>query len=269
MSRFIVPLAAVFFPILSALAPLTPGKANIVHLNAPWLQGFVARQPVQAEQSTLLCADWLGAPFWKTATSRDVRRCAAAGYGSVRHTYEAGHTILHVAAITTHRPEVIRTILRIGGDPDVRDRKGRTSLHVAAAGNAPANIIAILAAASEEPDTRTPDGFTALHIAAAANPDPNVIRALATAGADPNVVTDQAVTALHLAATSNPALEVVIALLDVRADACARTPRAKTAFDLVRQKQSAWRRLNHGPDLQRQLDHFMYLADTLRCRKNP
>lgn len=130
----------------------------------------IAQAPVQTA-----CEDWATAEFWRTADPARVMECLEAGQRINDWITTGNWTPLHLAAMYSSDPEVIRALIGVGAILD----------------------------ASSPPANRTP-----LHQAARHNRNPEIARTLLQYGADTNSVNSVGRTPLHLAAlfSENPAV---------------------------------------------------------------
>lgn len=191
------------------------------------------------------CENWNTDEFFRTATAETVGACLAAGADVAARTDE-GSTPLHMAAIVSSRPAVIKALLAAGADIEAQDGTGTedeltgTPLLLAAARGHHSAVVEALLEAGADIQARTNGAFalTALHCAAWHNSDyPALIEPLVAAGADPNALvierhgaieSSTGLTPLHLAAAfgNNPAM--VEALISAGADPRARQDDGRT-----------------------------------------
>ncbi len=221
-----------------------------------WLAVMTHGTPASAATS---CDDWLSVKFFKHANAADVSRCVKAG-SNVNERDRGGWTPLHLAARSSKKPALIKTLLKAGADVNARDRHGLTPLHRAAGG---ARAEAIFIAQFEATSSGIRAEAAALrkgHSAAAAKRQgklteatlkrgvkakigtmgggyPAIIRALLKAGANPNLRDEDGSTPLHSAAEfSIP--EIVEVLLKAGADPAAKNEKGKTPWDLAKENPS-------------------------------
>ena len=225
--------------------------------NTPWnyaedreeLEGTDAYRRLEAQAVATDCEGWNTPDFFAFATPAEVRGCLAAGARvSVRD--DDGWTTLHIAAVNSNDPAVIRTLLNAGAEVYAREgESGWTPLHTAAIGSDNPAIITALVAAGAEVDARDWDDVTPLHFAAGFNSNPAVTRALVNAGAWLEArVTEFGTTPLHMAASSNDNPAIITALLDAGANGAAQTNWGATPWDLAQDNEAlrgtdAWWRL--------------------------
>ena len=139
-------------------------------------------------------------------------------------------SLLMVAAKVTPNPDVIQALVRLGADPNAKDKDGWTALMFAARDNSNPEVIVALVKAGADPNARNGDGMTALMFAAGKNSNPEVITTLVKADADPNARNENGDTALMLAAGINSNPEVIAALVKAGADPNARDKDGWTAL---------------------------------------
>ena len=141
-----------------------------------------------------------------------------------------GTTLLHLAA-KRGRSMVVRELLRVGADPNVRDRDGCTALHKVCTYskrstreeyNRRLDATVALLEANANPNAQDEDGWAPLHCATIADAfeDTRIFSTLIDAGADPNVRTSSSSTPLCFVkrATSASILLAAGARTEVRRD---------------------------------------------------
>lgn len=134
------------------------------------------------------CEDW-GSWHFFPATAEQVKQCLEAG-ADVHARYDAGATVLHVAAGRTTEAAVIDVLIEAGADVNARDANGAVPLHAAAATSRQPEVVAALIAAGADPNARDAAGNTPLH-ASAASELPDVVLKLLELGADPSARNDE------------------------------------------------------------------------------
>jgi len=129
------------------------------------------------------CEDWGAWHFFTQATAEQVTQCLEAG-ADLHVRYDAGATVLHVAAGWTTEAAVIDVLVEAGADINARDANGEIPLHAAAATSRQPAVIAALIAAGSDPNARDAAGNTPLH-ASSSSETPGVVLKLLELGADP------------------------------------------------------------------------------------
>ena len=154
-------------------------------------------------------------------------------------------SLLMVAAKVTPNPDVIQALVRLGSDPNAKNKDGWTALMFAARDNSNPEVIAALVKAGADPNAKAEKGATVLMCAAKDNSNPEVIAALVKAGADlvkagadPNAKTEKGATVLMCAARDNSNPEVIVALVKAGADPNARNGDGMTALMFAAGKNS-------------------------------
>jgi hypothetical protein len=126
-------------------------------------------EPIPLDRKWLLSGD-----FWAAVTT---------GFLSVFRIEDLalrdqnGWTPLHFAANRNQDPEVIRTLVGLGADPNARDLSGCTPLHTAALFNGNPEIAKTLITLGADPNARERRGLTALQLAVR-NRNPEVLETL-------------------------------------------------------------------------------------------
>ena len=145
-----------------------------------------------------------------------------------------GWTPLHAAAESNEHPdEVVAVLVAAGADSNARTQRGTTPLHLAARYNERPEMVVALVAAGAESTTRDDEGWTPLHGAARSGEQPSLVALLVAVGADVNARDRNGATPLHVAAEHNEHPEMVAALLRVGATRSARTDDNQTPLDLA------------------------------------
>ncbi|XP_047106382.1 ankyrin-1-like [Schistocerca piceifrons] len=139
-------------------------------------------------------------------------------------------TDLHWAMIRGN-PNLVRTYLAAGMDPNVSDSHGNTPLHVAAARRPPA-VSAALIDAGADIDAADSTGSTALHYAVRTG-NVDTVRLLLKSGARHDVRNSDGKTPLHHA-VSRGSLEAVNSLLEAGVRRDNKDAREETPYDLAR-----------------------------------
>ena len=151
------------------------------------------------------CGDWNTGGFFHQATVADVTRCLSQGADTnVRADNELPP--LHLAAVNSENPEVVKALLDAGADLEARAKYGYTSLHMAASLNKKPSVVKTLLAAGANLEAR--DSFfgrTPLHMAAYSE-SLEVVKALLDAGADPKAKTDRGETPVERMWNAYPAI---------------------------------------------------------------
>ena len=192
----------------------------------------------QAAAQTVNCEKWKSWSFWrKEVTLEFVTACLDAGADPNKGT----HTPLHLAAMYSSDPRIVKALVTAGADLEARTRtyNGRmTPLHKAAAYTKSPQIIMALIAAGASLEARTKGlEYTPLHKAAAYTKSPQIIMALIAAGASLEARTKGLeYTPLHLAAEYNKNPEVIRALLAAGANPNARARKGKKPLDVARKR---------------------------------
>lgn len=162
-----------------------------------------------AQEAVLECETVLSETFFRTVTIEKVGRCLDTQ--NINNRDPNGNTPLHFAILTEADPAVIRTMLRIGANPNLRNIDERTPLHLAAMHASSGDAIAALLNYNADIDARIQrnwdwttgvTGTTALHLAARRDGGTNAVGALLLGGADINArAAGTGRTPLHFAAT--------------------------------------------------------------------
>ena len=117
---------------------------------------------------------------------------------------------LHYAMLSND-PEIIKTLLKAGANPNFPYHNGGTPLHTLISCNRNEESVRMLLNAGADPNCERNDGKTPLHIAAMQGAT-KIIRVLLEAGVDPNHTTHNGETPLHIAARNSNADAVRILL---------------------------------------------------------
>ena len=180
--------------------------------------------PAGAETS---CEDWNTGAFFERASAADVSRCIKEGADvNAEWTHVYRYRPLHLAAIDSKSPAVVKALLKAGADVNARDAGGATALHFALRSDStsPAVVKALLDAGASVDVwlSWAQDGPTAirnpLHFAVADSESPDVVKALLDAGANARLRDSKGWTPLHLAAKHGKSPAVVDMLLEKGAD---------------------------------------------------
>lgn len=162
-------------------------------------------------------------------------RAYSNGYGKAI-LYRDQTTFLMVAAALSQNPELIDTVIGLGGDINATNKMGITPLMFAAAYNTPEMVKHIINQGADALVVSFLGDANALHLAAALNPNPDVINVLIEAGLaieSPMVDSD---TALLVASKDNTNIEVIERLVELGADVGAFDEDGVTALGLVTQR---------------------------------
>ncbi len=162
----------------------------------------------------------------------EVRRLLAAGE-DVNFLDESTETLPLGEAARSGEPELLRTILDAGADPNGRSSGGRTALMMLDNEDADAGMVRALIAAGAKVNLKDEEGNTALHVAAEFE-KAEVLSALIEAGAKVNASNKEGKTPLMVAAEEG-SLDNVKALIAAGADPNHRSKEGETALKLARE----------------------------------
>jgi ankyrin repeat protein len=100
-----------------------------------------------------------------------------------RHSIPLGMTALHISAENGHE-KLVRTLLRLGADPDIADSSGNAAIHYAARSGHTGVVLALLDGGANV-GSANKNGWTAMHLAGEKGFE-QVVQLLIGAGADIN-----------------------------------------------------------------------------------
>ncbi len=150
------------------------------------------------------CKQWASEEFFRTASVSDVTKCLDSGADPMAREARSERTPLHMAAIASREPTIVKALLATGAEINARDVNGETPLQAWCCYH------------------------TDYHGAiTACRRDPDVFKALLAAGADPNVRDDKGWTPLHVVRYDEA---LVTALIEAGAEVEARTPPTSHRF---------------------------------------
>lgn len=124
------------------------------------------------------CRNWGTYSFFRAATLEDVTRC-----------------------------------LKLGANPNERDKDGETPLFQLLRLRAPVDYVSTLLKFGAHPNAWNMGRITVMHLASAISRDPEIIQVLVDEGGNPNVATDEGIRPIHLAARYNKDAHILLALL--------------------------------------------------------
>ncbi|PUB17343.1 ankyrin repeat domain-containing protein [Yoonia sediminilitoris] len=128
------------------------------------------------------CQNWTTYEFFEDASVQDVAGCLSTG-ASVNAVDRDGGTPLHLAAMGTENPDVIKALIAVGADVNARDLAQRTPLHWAALINDNPSVFVALIDAGADVNAQDVWGQTPLHEANVVSNNTAVIKVLTDAGA--------------------------------------------------------------------------------------
>ena len=139
------------------------------------------------------------------------------GFGQVV-LYRDQSTFLMVVSALSQNPDVVDTIIGLGGDINASNKMGFTPLMFAAAYNTPEMVQHILDQGADPLVVSLAGDANALHIAASMNPNPGVIDVLINAGLPLEDRMVKGNTPLLMASEDNTNIEVAGRLVELGAD---------------------------------------------------
>jgi hypothetical protein len=139
------------------------------------------------------------------------------GFGQVV-LYRDQSTFLMVVAALSQNPDVVDTIIGLGGDINASNKMGFTPLMFATAYNTPEMVQHILDQGADPLAVSLAGDANALHIAASMNPNPGVIDVLINAGLPLEDRMVKGNTPLLMASEDNTNIEVAGRLVELGAD---------------------------------------------------
>jgi ankyrin repeat protein len=150
-----------------------------------------------------------------------------------------GWGLFHFAALLSHSPTFLETLVQKGADVNARVKSGETALHFASRSfNPNPACIETLIRLGAQVNARDQRGNTPLHLAARHYPPSlPIIEALIRLGAEVNARDKADWTPLHWAAGFGRDSNVLLKLLELGADPRAHTLAGETAWDLIQHNQ--------------------------------
>ncbi len=156
------------------LLALTPGSRLCFFITAFLVLSFPGFAPAAPSD----CRSWGTYSFFRAATLEDITRC-----------------------------------LKLGANPNERDKDGETPLFHLLRLGAPVDYISTLLKFRAYPNAWNMGRITVMHLASAISRDPEIIDVLVDKGGNPNIATDEGIRPIHLAARYNKDERILLALL--------------------------------------------------------
>jgi Serine/threonine protein kinase len=155
--------------------------------------------------------------------------------GNVNIKGNKGRILLHIA-VSNSNVKVLEYLASLGADVNAKDNYGGTLLDSAVRSNSNVEVLKCLVSLGADVNAKSNGGRTPLHGAAKWNSNMEVLKYLVSLGGDVNVKDENGMTLLHCAA-SNPNVEILKYLVSLGVDVNAKTKYAQTPFDLANSEE--------------------------------